>query len=142
MMISKTSRYALQATAMLAEFWLEERAVAVGDLAETLGVPRNYLSKILHQLARQGVLSSERGPRGGFRLVKSPADTKLIEIVMTVEPAVGERQCLLGRPTCSDATPCSAHARWRLVSGEVLRFLEETSLADLVDPLDDPLDGV
>ena len=69
-MLSKTSRYALGATAALAERWDEGCAIRVGDIAADLDVPRNYLSKILHQLSRAGVLTSERGPKGGFRLAR------------------------------------------------------------------------
>lgn len=134
MLLSKTSRYALQATALLADRWSEERAIPVNELADVLGVPRNYLSKILHQLARAGVLSSERGPRGGFRLVAAPAEIRLIDVVGTVEPGISERRCLLGRESCSDEDPCAAHERWRDASGEVARFLEETTLAELAAP--------
>ncbi len=132
MFLSQTSRYALQAAAFLAERWAEERPTPVGDIAAGLGVPRNYLSKILHQLARERVLVSERGPKGGFRLVAAPDEIALASVVGPLEPAYGERHCLLGRPTCSDDDPCAAHDRWQSVSSELTAFLESTTLADLV----------
>jgi len=132
MLLSQTSRYALRATTLLAERWEENRPIPVGEIAEILGVPRNYLSKTLHQLARDGVLVSERGPKGGFRLAADPVTIKLARIVIPLEPGFSKRHCLLGRETCSDADPCAAHSRWQQLSGEVDRFLDETSLADLV----------
>ena len=131
MLISKTSRYALQAATFLAERYESGESVQVQEIAEAVTVPRNYLAKILHQLARQDVLLSERGPRGGFRLAKSPRKTTLAAIVEPVEPGLGDRHCLLGRPSCSDADPCTAHSSWQQLSGELARFLEETTLADL-----------
>jgi Rrf2 family protein len=131
MTLSQTSRYALQAAAYLAESTDEDARATVGEIAEALDVPRNYLSKILHQLAKRGVLTSTRGPSGGFRLSALASEIKLIDIVETVEPRTTERECLLGRPTCSDATPCSAHDRWREVNDALTRFLEETTLADI-----------
>ena len=131
MILSRTSRYALRATAYLAEQTARERPTPVAEIAQALDVPRNYLSKILHQLAQRGVLLSERGPHGGFRLAMPPAELKLIAIVEPVEPQFAQRQCLLGRPVCSDDSPCAAHEHWQEVSDAVSRFLEETSVADL-----------
>jgi Rrf2 family iron-sulfur cluster assembly transcriptional regulator len=132
MLLSKTSRYALQAAAFLAERWDDEGSVTVGEIAEELGVPRNYLSKTLHQLARQGLLVSERGPNGGFRLAAAPATISLASVLEPVEPALSERHGFLGRATCSDDDPCAAHARWKQLSGDLHDFLGDTSLADLV----------
>lgn len=138
MILSRTARYALRAAAFLAEGADEERPIPVADIAEALEVPRNYLSKILHQLAQRGVLVSERGPHGGFRLAVAPADIKLVEIVDPAESRVPQRDCLLGRPVCSDDTPCAAHAHWRELSDALERFLQETTLADLTRPDERP----
>ena len=132
MIISKTSRYALQAATFLAEHFADDRCVRVGEIADGLDVPRNYLSKILHQLARAGVLNSVRGPKGGFRLAQSPADITLAQVIGPVEPALSDRLCLLGRPICSDDDPCAAHSHWQQLSADLTRFLDETTLADLV----------
>lgn len=136
MIFSRTSRYALRATAFLAERAAEERPTPVAEIAEALEVPRNYLSKILHQLARSGVLLSERGPRGGFRLAAPPEAIRLLDVVEPVEPRSTERNCLLGRAICSDETPCAAHTHWRELADAVERFLGETTLAELARPGD------
>ena len=66
MILSQTAIYALQAVMHLAEAGPGEPH-RVGDIAEALGVPRNYLAKILNGLARSGVLTSTRGPGGRAR---------------------------------------------------------------------------
>ena len=136
MLISKTSRYALQATTFLAGRYETGESAQAQEIAEEIGVPRNYLAKILHQLARSGVLVSERGRNGGFRLARHPAETPLAVVVEPVEPGLGSRHCLLGRDACSDDDPCPAHADWKRLSEEMDRFLAETTLADLarIDP--------
>ena len=63
MLLSQTSEYALRAVLYIAEC---DGPVSVGEIAEAVGVPQNYLSKTLHQLARAGVLRSARGPAGGL----------------------------------------------------------------------------
>jgi len=128
--LSQTAVYALRATLCLASHDATG-PVRVDDIAEQLGVPRNYLSKILHALARGGVLLSSRGPGGGFRLAKPAADLKLSEVVAHFDQVSEAPSCLLGRPECSDHDPCSAHERWRGVSAAVSGFFRQTSIADL-----------
>jgi len=132
MLISKTSRYALQAATDLARRWHSGESAQTGDIAERTGVPKNYLSKILHQLARRGVLVSERGPRGGFRLARDPTQITLAAVLEPVEPSLAEPNCLLGRPACSDRDPCQAHDSWKALYQDLQRFLNETAIADLV----------
>jgi Rrf2 family protein len=129
--LSQTSQYALRAAAYLAEAPDDAGWTPVADIAEALDAPRNYLSKILHQLARRGVLTSARGPGGGFRLAAASTEIRLIDIVEPVDAPLAERACLLGRGVCNEARPCAAHARWRDLNDAVTRFLERTTLSDL-----------
>lgn len=130
-LLSQTSKYAVRAAIHLAQH-REEGPGRVAAIAEQLGIPRNYLSKILHQLARAGILDSERGPRGGFRLTAAPEALTLYQIVEPVDAGFLDRRCLLGRPECSDRNPCPAHGRWAEVADEIESFLTETTLADLL----------
>ena len=130
MLLSQTSSYAVRAAIHLAEHAVDA-PIPTGDIASALGVPRNYLSKILHQLARAGVLDSARGPHGGFRLAAPAAEISLAAVVAAVEPQRIDRRCLLGRPECSDADPCPAHDSWQSLAEGISDFLRETTLADL-----------
>ena len=130
MLLSQTGSYAVRATVHLAEQG-SEQTVRVSEIAESIGVPRNYLSKVLHQLVRAGVLMSERGPRGGFALARDAHAITLAEIVRAVEMRPADRRCLLGRPECSDTDPCAAHSRWHELYDHISSFLEDTTLADL-----------
>lgn len=130
-MISQTSEYALRAVAYLAE--AEEGAlVRVDEIAQTLDVPRNYLSKILHTLARTGVLTSQRGPRGGFRIDRDRTGITLAEVVSPFDDFVNkERRCLLGQESCSDEAPCAMHEGWMELWQSCWKFFQETTVADL-----------
>lgn len=130
-MLSSTAEYALKAVLYLANH-AEEQPVRVGDVAEALGIPRNYLSKILHELARDGVLSSSRGKHGGFQLAHPPEELSLLTVVQRFDRIAEERSCLLGRPQCSDRHACAAHWRWKAVSEQVSTFFRETTVADLM----------
>ena len=96
MILSRTGEYALRAVLHLAEGGTDA-PMRVDDIAEALSVPRNYLSKILHELGRAGVLTSSRGPGGGFRLATSPTQLALADVVGRFDPLDEAPSCLLGR---------------------------------------------
>lgn len=130
MMISKTAQHALRAVLFLAKGGNDE-LVRVDDIASGLDVPRNYLSKILHALARARVLESARGPAGGFRLTSAPDQVSVADVVELFDPPT-DPVCLLGGGDCSERAPCAAHQRWRAVQDEMQMFLRGTTMAELL----------
>lgn len=139
-MISQSTEYALRAALHIAQKG-DNGPVRVQDAAQELDVPRNYLSKILHQLGRAEVVTSTRGPHGGFRLAAPPEEIPLARIVEPFEPNLvdGRRRCLLGREVCSDDNPCGAHYHWKRVAAEILDFFHTKTLRDLLAVPGDPL---
>lgn len=132
-MLSKSAEYALRAVHCLA-FLPGTDPVPATRLAERVGVPENYLSKLLHRLQQEGVVSSQRGRGGGFSLTRRPGAVSLGEVIRPFDDSVVRRRCLLGRPECRDDAPCAAHEEWLEVAGRVRRFFRETTLADLGAP--------
>jgi Rrf2 family protein len=129
--LSQTAEYALRTVVFLAQR-SGESATRVDEIAAALAVPRNYLSKTLHRLAQEGILSSTRGKGGGFRLAVPPEDLSLLTVIQLFDRIGDGRQCLLGRPVCSDAQACEAHASWKAVAAQVAGFFADTSVADLL----------
>jgi Rrf2 family protein len=131
MWLSSTAQQALHAVLCIAEHG-EGGPMRVDAIAAVTGAPRNYLSKTLYQLALDGVLDSERGPKGGFRLAVPANRLSIARVIAPFEPA-HERRCLIGRPTCSDANPCAAHGRWKHVAASAEDFFRKTTVGDLLD---------
>lgn len=129
-MLSQTAEYALRAVLHLAREGTDG-PVRVDDIAQALDVPRNYLSKILHVLARSGVLTSTRGPHGGFELAGPATDMTLSDVVEEFDALDERATCLLGRSRCDERSPCPAHRRWVEVSETVRGFFRETTVAEL-----------
>ncbi len=129
-MLSKTSQYALRAALELARR-PEGDAVPASRLAHVVRIPTNYLSKILHELARAGLLDSTRGASGGFRLARPAEDITVADVAGTFQEMGVENRCLLGRRECRDTHACSAHAAWKRVAEPVWTFFHQTTLADL-----------
>lgn len=96
-------------------------------------MPETYLRKLLHELARAGILTSVRGKGGGFRLAVPAERLTLLSIVSRFDRITEQRRCLLGRPECSDADPCPVHARWKAVAQQIATFFGTTTVADVAD---------
>lgn len=136
-MLSNSAEYALKAALYIAGS--PDAPVRATEASENLGIPRNYLSKILHELARAGVLGSTRGRTGGFILARPADEIPLIEVVNRFD-SIGRTQglCLMKSTSCNENQPCAAHDRWAAVQDAVLKFFTETTLADLKGPSHSP----
>lgn len=129
-MLSVTSQHALRALTLLAR--QPYGSAALGrELSESAGVPSNYLSKIMLTLRNAGLVDATRGAGGGYRLARNASELKLAEVVELFEGSTFRSECILGEGICSDAHGCSAHPLWGSVRTSYLKFLEDTSIADL-----------
>ena len=129
-MISKTGVHATLALAALAR--LEPGGFAgASQIAAEVGAPRNYLGKLLKQLAEDGLLESQKGFGGGFRLASPPENITLYDILEPLDRVSKWNGCFLGRPKCTPKSPCAVHVRWARVRDDYLRFLKETTIAEI-----------
>jgi Rrf2 family protein len=130
-MLSQTSECAIRAACELAR--AEDGGwVGASRLAKRLAVSPTYLAKILQVLAKEGLLESQRGKLGGFRLLRPANQIHLIDLVTPFDDMTPARRCLLGRRACSDAAPCVAHERWKEVGERMAGFFRQTTLAQLL----------
>lgn len=130
-MISKTGIHALAALTKLATLPKGEFAGA-SDIADEIGAPNNYLGKLLKTLAGNGLLVSQKGFNGGFRLAKDPANISLYDVIEPIDKVSRWGNCFMRMGSCSEGEPCAVHSRWRIIREGYLGFLHETSIADLV----------
>ncbi len=129
--ISRSSEYAIRAMTHLAQ--QNDGAYSlVRDMAGILGIPAPFLGKCLQPLVARGLLQSQRGRNGGFRLAIPPSEISLYQIVDSQEHLGRSRQCFLGQPECRDEEPCPMHEFWKTTSGDFLTRLSTTTLADLI----------
>ncbi|CAN5656845.1 RrF2 family transcriptional regulator [soil metagenome] len=131
-MLNQSADHALRAVLFMAQ--QQGAGSCNADLiAGAIGVPRNYLGKVLHTLAQAGVLSSCRGPRGGFRLAVDPEVLTLATVVEPFQRMPERRTCLLGRGQCDPAAPCDSHRQWQGVAGQVTAFFNSTTIARMLN---------
>lgn len=129
-MMTKSAVHALSAAAVLAE--LPHGAYAgAGDVAQRIGAPRNYLGKLMKMLAEHGVLESQKGKGGGFRLARDAWSISLFDVMEPIEHVSRWSGCFLGRNRCSEEAPCAVHTDWGRIRDAYLHFLRQTTVADL-----------
>jgi len=130
MIFSATAEYALRAVILIAERG-GAQAISGSEVARELDAPHNYMSKIMHRLARAELLVSTRGKGGGFRLARPAEDIMLVEVVCIFDAVNEGQRCVLGRPECSDSNPCALHTRWKPMAEAFTKLIRETSVADV-----------
>jgi Rrf2 family protein len=129
-MLSKTALQAVRALVALAEI-PEGAYVGAGALAREIGARENYLGKLLQQLSHEGLVHSQKGLGGGFRLARDPQSISLYDIVEPIEHISRWTGCFLGHDRCSSDAPCAVHRSWGAVRDAYLQFLRHTHLSDL-----------
>ena len=96
--ISEAASLALHAMVLLAG--KPERRWSTGQLADHLDASGYHLSKVMQRLAHVGLVSSRRGPKGGFTLAQPAHRISLLQIYEAIEGPLTAKDCLLGRPIC------------------------------------------
>lgn len=134
MIYSRTCQYAIWAMMELArkQGTDEKKWVKAEKVAEAIGLPFPMTAKVLQMLAHAQLLSSVRGPTGGFRLRKAPKDVRLIDIMMAIDGPALLEQCVLRLRGCNDESPCPFHRYWSPLRDRLRAALEQVTLADLV----------
>ena len=128
--ISEPASLGLHAAALLARH--KGQRYSNQQLSAALRVSEHHLAKVLHQMAKAGVVESLRGPRGGFELTRPAEEITLLEVYEAAEGPIGDPECLLSDRVC-DGTECLVGELVHSVHQHVRRYLAETTLAKLAD---------
>ncbi len=131
-MLSQTAQYALRAVVAIARAD-GKRMVLAREIANQSHIPCKYLSKVLGDLVRAGIVSSSRGINGGFRMRRQANKIKLIDILKLFDDVSTYSRCPLCLHKCSDDTPCALHEKWQTLKEAVQTLLENTTVGDLVE---------
>lgn len=127
-MLSRTAQYALRAMVYIAA--REQKGpVLAREIAVKTGVPSHYLSRILRDAVRKGLLISARGVGGGFRLARPSKQIRLHEILAPFDDILSRSSCPFGQPRCNDDHPCGFHDFWKPIAVAYRRMLENTLLS-------------
>ena len=109
---------------------------AARDLALHTQVPEPTASKVLKKLARAGVVSSQRGAKGGYALARAPERIGIHEVIEAIEGPIAVTECSddSAETSCEYETNCGVRANWQRINLAVQTALSEITLADMAVP--------
>jgi Rrf2 family nitric oxide-sensitive transcriptional repressor len=113
-------------------------AISVAEIAALLGVSRDHLGKVLQRLAKVSLVTSRRGPKGGFFLGSTSKDATLLQILESIDGPMTKVGCLLGRPVCGGK--CILGGLVDSLHEQVHDYLSNTTLGDVAEV--SPLPGM
>ncbi len=132
-MFSNSTKYAIKAVLFLALNSSEKKKVMVKDIAEPINVPQAYIAKLLQELSRQKVISSTRGPKGGFYLSEEDKKQPLEKIIHVIDGEKRLTSCLLSLEDCNEEKPCPLHKMAAPLRAKLLDSLENKTICDLAN---------
>ncbi|GGA92076.1 RrF2 family transcriptional regulator [Mucilaginibacter rubeus] len=131
MLLSKSCEYAIRAAVHVGYKTLTKEKTGISEVAEAIGAPVHFTARILQGLSRKRVISSSKGPHGGF-YIENSAKVYLIDIIRAIEGDGLFNACILGLKNCSDTKPCPVHDEIKAVRTQLLLEFNKKSLRDLV----------
>lgn len=130
MFFSRPCQYAIRALVYLAS-QQEDVLFRVREIAKAEGLPAPTLATVLQNLARAGLVTSQKGPKGGFALARAADDITLYQIVEAVDGMQNLTQCALGLDACSSDIPCSIHGCLYEIRQQLIEHIQSVTVTDL-----------
>ena len=136
-MLSNTSKYAIRAVIYLALNAGEEKKIGIKQISKDLEIPTPFLGKILQTLAKHKLLSSTKGPHGGFGLGKSAEDIYLVDIVDIIDGQDLFKKCLIRLDDCTEdkSEQCSLHDKYLEIRKNLLNLFQHEKISGLVNEI-------
>lgn len=131
MRLTTKGRYAVTAMLDLA-IHARQGPVSLNDISGRQGISLSYLEQLFSKLRRGGLVSSIRGPGGGYRLSRSDDDINVAEIVDAVNESMDATRCQR-KGDCQDGQECLTHHLWMDLSDQIHAFLSAISLQQLIE---------
>lgn len=128
-MLSQSAAYAASALAFITA--MGGKPVQVRAVSAACEIPAAYLAKIVHVLARKGLVTTQRGVGGGVALARPPQEVFLRDVCTALDDPLVRPRCMMGNAACTEDRACPAHEFCVNYRGKLAEFLATTSIADI-----------
>jgi len=115
-------------------------AITLADISERQGISLSYLEQLFARLRKQGLVSSSRGPGGGYRLSRTAETITVLDVISAVDEKVDTTQCE-GRQNCHGDEKCLSHELWQSLSDQIRVYLDGITLAEVVSSYEQKRSG-
>lgn len=131
MRLTTKGRYAVTAMLDLA-IHARREPVSLADISDRQSISISYLEQLFAKLRKKGLVSSVRGPGGGYQLARSGGEIFIAQIIDAVDELVDATRCA-GQGDCQQGAMCLTHELWTDLSKQIHSFLSGISLEELVN---------
>lgn len=133
MFFSKSFGYALRSVLYVAAETETKGKIPLEKIAEGLKVPRHFLGKVMKRLVKEGILSSQKGPNGGFFVNDQTLQTPLIKFILLTGEDEYFKSCVLRLRKCDANRPCPMHSRALQLRDQWEEVFSSTLVSDLLN---------
>jgi len=134
-MFSKACEYAIRASLYISIKSIDGSKLGIKEIAKEIDSPAHFTAKILQTLTREGIISSIKGPNGGFFLDPNAKPVPLTAIVKAIDGDNILHSCSLGLKECSDKFPCPIHNDIKSYKERLRKIMKEKTLQELGNDL-------
>ncbi len=106
-------------------------SITLADISDRQGISLSYLEQLFARLRKQGLVSSSRGPGGGYRLSRAADDITVLDVISAVDEKVDSTACE-GKANCHGEEQCLSHELWTSLSEQIQIYLSGITLGEVV----------
>jgi Rrf2 family iron-sulfur cluster assembly transcriptional regulator len=137
-MFSKSCEYGIRASIYVAKNTLKSRKVSLVEVAKHTDSPPAFMAKVLQKLTKLNILSSSKGPTGGFFVeIENLKKISVLSIVLAIDGDGVFANCTLGLRRCDGQRPCPMHFKFIKIRDEMKEMLEDSTLQLLAEQVSD-----
>jgi Rrf2 family protein len=134
-MFSKACEYALRATIYIAQKSSEEEKIGIDDISKAIDSPQHFTAKILQLLSKSNVISSVKGPNGGFFITSKQKQLPVRAVLRALDEETILEKCVLGLNECSESKPCPMHAKYKSIKHQLIQLFESKTIDHLASDI-------
>ena len=134
-MLSNACQYAIRSIFYLELCSNEKHKIGVKMISDELEAPQPFLAKLLQQLNKNHLVTSTKGPYGGFFLSEANKQHTVWDIVLVIDGQDKFNQCFLGLSKCGDENPCPVHFTVSAFKDKLFQDFKEKTIAEFVEEI-------
>ncbi|MBI3133087.1 MAG: Rrf2 family transcriptional regulator [Bacteroidetes bacterium] len=130
-MLSQKCKYAIRSVIYLSSDQDKSKMTGGKEISDMLKIPQAFTGRILHELSQKKIISSLKGPGGGFYMTPENLQLPILKIVEAIDGLGFFKECGLGLDVCSEKRPCPVHDTFKQCRDQLFTLFSTKSIKDL-----------
>ena len=133
MKISTKGRYGLRILLDIALYRVGDKPRMIREIASNQEISEKYISRLIIELRKAGMVKSIRGSKGGYRISREPKEITLLDVVEVMEGPVSIVDCVSARDCCPRIASCVTREIWTELNNQIREALQKITLQEIID---------